>query len=177
MSVKVWVKCSGMTDDEALGIQVLSDGTALDVVEACKGVFRWPKLSTAALCTEGGEIVPPSSAAASLTNLTLQIVQFPPLASVLKRNASHRPLSTGHRKDQVPTTSTPSILCFQNVTIPRRGKRRMNPNAKKREAVGTPTRIARLWDSLPVAELAFVSGSDPRPAQALCAWSCRSTIF
>ncbi|KEG14776.1 hypothetical protein DQ04_00311120 [Trypanosoma grayi] len=105
MSLKVWVKRSGVGDEEALGLRVPADGTAHSVVEACRGVFRNLQPSPMALRTEEGIIIALASPVAALQSHTLELIEMPQAEAPKKR--ATRPVVTA--------TAAPAVAAVSRV--------------------------------------------------------------
>nr|CCC95692.1 unnamed protein product [Trypanosoma congolense IL3000] len=153
MSVKVWVKLSGAADEEAIGIYATLDETVLDVLEACRDVFRLECSSLTALRIVNGNIIPSSSPVVSLSGLTLEIVRLPPSRPPVRRRASCRPIRG--KQEAQKTALGKEISGYTPATLtPFKCKiREVARDAEKWRKPDVSTLLHKLWDSLPAAAL------------------------
>ncbi|ORC86969.1 uncharacterized protein TM35_000241190 [Trypanosoma theileri] len=134
MSLKVWVKRGGVSDDEALGIYVPVNGTAQSVVEACRRVFRHLQPSEVALRTEDGIIVAMASPVTALQSHTLEIVEMPQREVTGKHSgAPTLRVSSRIRREPVPQKQQ---LERKNVRVVPFGVTKKTQSSQKKEAVG-----------------------------------------
>ncbi|KAH9600435.1 hypothetical protein LSM04_000270 [Trypanosoma melophagium] len=147
MSLKVWVKRGGVTDAEALGIYVPVDGTAQNVVEACRDVFRHLQPSEVALRTEDGIIVAMASPATALQSHTLEIVEMP-RTEVRKKHSVATSLigSSRTRKEPIPQKQQ---LERKNVRVVPFGVTKKTQSSQKKENLGALPQNQKCTSSTP----------------------------